>query len=258
MGILLPPVSQITTTHHRNRSLDSALQRIPEVDITPSPECEGDLRVPGVKSNLALSDNNPLKLSPVLDKSLVPCSKQQPPANSQCGEGKGVKAPHVRDREDLTSLGSDDSGICGSDGDTRESSVERLQINQSRESLDSAKSSRVGGEDSELCEAMEVESGNSVEPVETPTTPTSVIPMTITAVPNSIPVDVEPSKVLNGTSVENGASDNGDSTSKKEKDTQRGKGFLLRLFESKHFDMSMAITYLFNSKEPGVQSYIGE
>lgn len=35
------------------------------------------------------------------------------------------------------------------------------------------------------------------------------------------------------------------------------KGFLLRLFESKLFDMSMAITYLFNSKEPGVQSYIG-
>lgn len=35
------------------------------------------------------------------------------------------------------------------------------------------------------------------------------------------------------------------------------KSFLLRLFESTLFDMSMAITYLFNSKEPGVQSYIG-
>ena len=39
MGILLPPVSQVTNTrinltqHHRNRSLDSALQRIPEVSI---------------------------------------------------------------------------------------------------------------------------------------------------------------------------------------------------------------------------------
>lgn len=40
MGILLPPVAQITTMHQRNRSLDSALQRIPEVDVTPSPECE--------------------------------------------------------------------------------------------------------------------------------------------------------------------------------------------------------------------------
>lgn len=36
------------------------------------------------------------------------------------------------------------------------------------------------------------------------------------------------------------------------------KGFLLRLFESKLFDTSMAIMYLFNSKEPGVQSYIGQ
>ncbi|KAL1465467.1 hypothetical protein WDU94_005039, partial [Cyamophila willieti] len=36
-----------------------------------------------------------------------------------------------------------------------------------------------------------------------------------------------------------------------------GKSFLLRLFECKLFDMSMALTYLFNSKEPGVQSYIG-
>lgn len=35
------------------------------------------------------------------------------------------------------------------------------------------------------------------------------------------------------------------------------KSFLLRLFESTLFDMSMAITYLFSSKEPGVQSYIG-
>lgn len=40
MGILLPPISQVTNTrinltqHHRNRSLDSALQRIPEVNIS--------------------------------------------------------------------------------------------------------------------------------------------------------------------------------------------------------------------------------
>ncbi|XP_074656032.1 phosphatidylinositol 4-kinase beta-like isoform X2 [Tubulanus polymorphus] len=33
--------------------------------------------------------------------------------------------------------------------------------------------------------------------------------------------------------------------------------WLLRLFESKMFDMSIAITYLFNSKEPGVLSYLG-
>jgi hypothetical protein len=51
------------------------------------------------------------------------------------------------------------------------------------------------------------------------------------------------------------------STKKSERDMTQIKGakdFLLRLFESKLFDMSMAIHYLFNSKEPGVQSYIGE
>lgn len=39
-------------------------------------------------------------------------------------------------------------------------------------------------------------------------------------------------------------------------ETSKNKDFLLRLFESKLFDMSMAISYLFNSKEPGVQSYL--
>lgn len=38
---------------------------------------------------------------------------------------------------------------------------------------------------------------------------------------------------------------------------QGRQSWLLRLFESKLFDMSIAISYLFNSKEPGVQSYLG-
>ena len=33
--------------------------------------------------------------------------------------------------------------------------------------------------------------------------------------------------------------------------------WLLRLFESTLFDMSIALGYLFNSKEPGVQTYLG-
>ena len=32
--------------------------------------------------------------------------------------------------------------------------------------------------------------------------------------------------------------------------------WLLRFFESKHFDMSIAISYLFNTKESGVQTYL--
>lgn len=42
------------------------------------------------------------------------------------------------------------------------------------------------------------------------------------------------------------------------KQPKPSEGCLLRLFESQVFDMSMAISYLFNSKEPGVQSYLGK
>ena len=35
------------------------------------------------------------------------------------------------------------------------------------------------------------------------------------------------------------------------------QSWLLRLFESKLFDVSMAISYLYKSKEPGVQAYLG-
>ncbi|KAI4789849.1 hypothetical protein KUCAC02_034990, partial [Chaenocephalus aceratus] len=37
----------------------------------------------------------------------------------------------------------------------------------------------------------------------------------------------------------------------------KDESWLLRLFESKLFDVSMAISYLYKSKEPGVQAYIG-
>ena len=40
-------------------------------------------------------------------------------------------------------------------------------------------------------------------------------------------------------------------------EANKNKSWLLRLFESKHFDSSMAISYMFNSKEPGVLEYIG-
>jgi len=40
-------------------------------------------------------------------------------------------------------------------------------------------------------------------------------------------------------------------------ESKTGQSWLLRLFESKMFDASMAVHYLFNSKEPGVLSYLG-
>ncbi|XP_057253923.1 phosphatidylinositol 4-kinase beta isoform X1 [Pezoporus wallicus] len=44
---------------------------------------------------------------------------------------------------------------------------------------------------------------------------------------------------------------------KRQKNNSAKQSWLLRLFESKLFDISMAISYLYNSKEPGVQAYIG-
>lgn len=49
MGIILPPINH--PSHHRNRSLDSALTKIPEVDVIPSPECPE-------KKNTPISDPN--------------------------------------------------------------------------------------------------------------------------------------------------------------------------------------------------------
>ncbi|XP_062847331.1 phosphatidylinositol 4-kinase beta isoform X1 [Trichomycterus rosablanca] len=47
------------------------------------------------------------------------------------------------------------------------------------------------------------------------------------------------------------------SARRRHKNNSSKQSWLLRLFESKLFDISMAISYLYNSKEPGVQAYIG-
>ncbi|XP_064416692.1 phosphatidylinositol 4-kinase beta isoform X3 [Latimeria chalumnae] len=47
------------------------------------------------------------------------------------------------------------------------------------------------------------------------------------------------------------------SAMRRQKNNSAKQSWLLRLFESKLFDISMAISYLYNSKEPGVQAYIG-
>ena len=68
----------------------------------------------------------------------------------------------------------------------------------------------------------------------------------------TIEIDYPPIKtsVKTGGQSEN-TSNAGESTNKK------CQSWLLRLFESKMFDASMAVHYLFNSKEPGVLGYLG-
>lgn len=200
MGIFLPPVTQVTTVssnpltlHHRNRSLDSALQRIPEVDVTPSPECE--------TVNNLLTDPH------------------------QC---KSVSSVSKAQRDELASLGSDDSGIlCGSDSGssdtttTRESSVEYLSnpSNRSQESLD-AELDVVADKDADVTDSASK-----------PAILTSTCESECSAQSEDVRINRtdEPPKHSTG---------------------------ILRLLESKLFDVSMAMQYLFNSKDPGVQSYI--
>ena len=281
MGILLPPVPQANVTltlHHRNRSLDSALQRIPEVDVTPSPECE---------------------------TSPTPATKASSSNKSRC-----------REREDLASLGSDDSGIlCGSDSGssdtanatTRESSVDYLH---SRESLDSSLSQ--GGD----MDAIDVVDGDgiimSVSPVETGLSDDLMMKglQNGDCAPDEIassdrvakelsngkcsPKELQTceyfAKELRDSQAESkdfqiqpavvvqnelagaamtlccGTGQPEEESVQEQPKLQRQEtaqpkpteGCLLRLFESQVFDMSMAISYLFNSKEPGVQSYLGK
>lgn len=53
------------------------------------------------------------------------------------------------------------------------------------------------------------------------------------------------------------SSESGDDTQHQLSKPNESQSLLLRLFESKLFDMSMAISYLYKCKEPGVQQYIG-
>lgn len=173
------------TLHHRNRSLDSALQRIPEVDVTPSPECEN-----------------------VITTALVDGVRHQVASSKQ--------------RDELASLGSDDSGIlCGSDtsDQTRESSVELT--NESRESLDDLDKPLTTEEE---CKISEVDEN-----------------------------DQRTKRLREIVNSENGSSENKPAMRKNPPTKSSG---MLRLLESKVFDVPMAMHYLFNSKEPGVLCYI--
>ena len=82
-----------------------------------------------------------------------------------------------------------------------------------------------------------------------PQTPSSSVISGSAAMNNSTPLHFT-SKVGNSSDVD-------DDSAKVVIEPKTGQSWLLRLFESKMFDSSMAVHYLFNSKEPGVLSYLG-
>ncbi|XP_037908693.1 uncharacterized protein LOC119650198 [Hermetia illucens] len=152
MGILLPPISQVTNTrinltqHHRNRSLDSALQRIPEVEVSsPNAESEntfctnsilGSTMCSKIVSSTSTNPQNTPKASLNVNLKVLDSDECAKPMKNIEAEktGSSEKNPDNKKREDLTSLGSDDSGIiCGSESDQ----LSLNRIRQSHESLDS-------------------------------------------------------------------------------------------------------------------------
>lgn len=211
MGILLPPVTQVTTSttnaltlHHRNRSLDSALQRIPEVDITPSPECE------------------------TVVTSILSSTGSTTTAN-HTDPTRPVSAPSKQRSDEIASLGSDDSGIlCGS---------ETINLCGSDDSnLCGSDSGILSGSETGSCSDSNATRESSVE--------------CLGQSDDSIPAtDDKSDEDTSKRTEENRA--NADNTSSAPKSSG-----MLRLLESKVFDVSMAMHYLFNSKEPGVLCYI--
>ncbi|XP_078010994.1 phosphatidylinositol 4-kinase beta isoform X3 [Phascolarctos cinereus] len=68
-------------------------------------------------------------------------------------------------------------------------------------------------------------------------------------------LDESPSRIQEEDEV--GTSSSAKGARRRRQNNSAKQSWLLRLFESKLFDISMAISYLYNSKEPGVQAYIG-
>ncbi|EDX07017.1 GD25715 [Drosophila simulans] len=232
MGIILPPVSQVTnnhinhTQHHRNRSLDSALQRIPEVEVsspnaesentfcspsilgatmcskiattaasvtsalsppgTPTPALmstactptigavKGNVQHPVPKHEQSISLAAACRSSAVVESCptlrMRPKSSESVAANGQemigvivssTGNGSSSSnnscssAGSTKKREDLTSLGSDDSGIiCGSESDQ----ISLNRICHSHESLDSGEMDADADAEEECVDLMDTTS----------------------------------------------------------------------------------------------------
>ncbi|XP_017857736.1 PREDICTED: phosphatidylinositol 4-kinase beta-like [Drosophila arizonae] len=175
MGILQSPVSSSVsstrvnqTQHHRNRSLDSFLQRIPEVESSsPNAECEITFssiatkfdskicpKMEAAKANgaaaIAISPPNAAQVIGGVSSAPIETDRHSQRAagimvesgttesnNSTTGPQETIyvcsSTGKNKKREDLTSLGSDDSGIlCGSESDQ----LSLNRISHSHESLD--------------------------------------------------------------------------------------------------------------------------
>ncbi|XP_063613901.1 phosphatidylinositol 4-kinase beta-like isoform X1 [Penaeus indicus] len=305
MGIVLPPLppSTYSGSHQRNRSLDSVLQRIPEVEGGETPQHPPPSNPP-LKPSLSFTFSD----APSFKLRTDPCRTRALVASAVC---QPVVVKRGKDPYDQTSLGSDDSGICSSEGETREPSTERAH---SADCLDatffnsdcevkSIYSETLDGEmNMDDPEGDTVSDGGDLGDQTLVEDTGDISPSDITVIENmdspqetdqgdeplespveSLVEETQATSELHTCSADNNDS-NKENESKKEcrSDVNRKgrepsdeglsssgasalvktkldekQSLLLRLFESKLFDMSMAVSYLYKCKEPGVQQYIG-
>uniref|UniRef100_A0A6A7FW27 Phosphatidylinositol 4-kinase beta n=1 Tax=Hirondellea gigas TaxID=1518452 RepID=A0A6A7FW27_9CRUS len=306
-GIILPPLPANTTfsgsNHQRNRSLDSVLQRIPEVECcepAPLPPAVPPALKPSLSFTFSDVPSFKLRVDPCRSRVLAPTPVSPGPTRAtQAIPGRAAQQP----RYDQTSLGSDDSGICSSEGEIREAGSDRTYSADSLHPTDYCDAKSVYSETLGSQASMEVEresGGSSASDgggehtlLEENTVDASPEDNTITEDPPppsqlqpdrpDEPPDQEIANSLAAQLTVNSVSSVRDSeTSQKlnlrlDSDTRdevpvrehsstnveitpkisESQSLLLRFFESKHFDMSMAVSYMYKCKEPGVQQYIG-
>ncbi|XP_053183812.1 phosphatidylinositol 4-kinase beta isoform X1 [Scomber japonicus] len=96
------------------------------------------------------------------------------------------------------------------------------------------------------------------DPTPDPVPSPAPVPVPVPAPAPPLNATVKPSKIREEENDPEGTAPGSVKSARRRQRTNPSKqSWLLRLFESKLFDVSMAISYLHNSKEPGVQAYIG-
>ncbi|XP_018009987.1 phosphatidylinositol 4-kinase beta [Hyalella azteca] len=295
-GIILPPLPpapSFPSSHHhqRNRSLDSVLQRIPEVECSepaPLPPAAPPLLKPSLSFTFSDAPSFKLRVDPCRSRILNTGPASPGPVRAVQSVTAVIRSQHSR--YDQTSLGSDDSGICSSEGEIRDAgasdrtySIDCLPPSlycESKRSDSGALSSMEGDLEGDwsLHFAERNEGQEDASPEDTTITEDSMpAKATTPGVEECVPAqDCVDSSHLSGefekaiqrlplslrldrdTSVKVPVREH--TSTELEVSTHRiseNQSLLLRLFESKLFDMSMAVSYLYKCKEPGVQQYIG-
>lgn len=318
-GIILPPlpVTSFPGSHHqRNRSLDSVLQRIPEVESSepaPLPPSVPPALKPSLSFTFSDAPSFKLRVDPCRSRVLAAAPASPGPTRATAPSSVRVSNPHQHSqpRYDQASLGSDDSGICSSEGEIREanssgggSSSERTcstdclhpegdccdlkslcsETLGSQASMEGLLDECLEGGEHTLREEQPDASPEDNTITEDPPPPPEATPPEppdedSLAACTSLSLNVHTLSLVSDSNTTSRTSQNltlkledrdtseevpvrehsstsvvcGIATTK----ISESQSLLLRLFESKLFDMSMAVSYLYKCKEIGVQQYIG-